>query len=725
MTLREIQHRRLSANSLAVFTVICLGLCFATVHTAYSKTIMVFAPHPDDESLMAAGVINKAVLGGDRVIVVVVTNGDAGGSTPGVNLGYQREGETVAAMSLLGLAEPNIIFMGYPNGPMLNIYNSTSDTTIFTSPAGQTKTYGNRGLGNSDFHSYWYGAAGDYNRATILQDMQDLLLIARPDDIYTTSQYDDHPDHKATYLFVVSALQELQTQGSGFRTRLHESLVHAPCERCDPNYLWPAPVFTPTQLFPKPEFLNQTPLDWNVIESLPVPVSMQSLDPSTNLKYQAISQYQSQLTFYGSSFYFSFVKLNEFFWVTNYSVYPNIAPLASSVDFSSQNVSTGQLATKAIDGIVDGSPKDYTKEWATVGGKAGSYIQLNWSQSYLIDQVSLYDRPNPNDQILSGTLSFSDGSSLDVGGVPNGATPFDVVFPQKSVTWVRFTVNSVSPTTVNIGLAEIKVFGFAGTAIPFDFSLTTSGNPTVTAGTSVFKTIALNLVSGTTQTVTLSTSGLPSGATASFSRSSCSPSCSTTLTLATSSSTVAGSYPITVTGTAGSLSRTTSFNLIVTSSSTPFYGTPFVIPATIQAEDFDNGGEGVAYHDTDAANLGGQYRSTGVDIEATTDTGGGFNVGWVKGGEWLKYSISVPSAGSYNLDTRVASAGNGGTFHIEIDGVDNTGPMTVPNTGGWQIWQTLTKPNVSLSAGTHVMRLVMDSNGGTGGVGNFNWISIH
>ena len=61
---------------------------------------------------------------------------------------------------------------------------------------------------------------------------------------------------------------------------------------------------------------------------------------------------------------------------------------------------------------------------------------------------------------------------------------------------------------------------------------------------------------------------------------------------------------------------------------------------------------------------------------------------YVAAGEWLKYSISVASAGSYTLEARVASSGAGGTFHVEVDGVNVTGPLTVPNTGGWQTWRS-------------------------------------
>jgi Calcineurin-like phosphoesterase/Carbohydrate binding module (family 6) len=69
-----------------------------------------------------------------------------------------------------------------------------------------------------------------------------------------------------------------------------------------------------------------------------------------------------------------------------------------------------------------------------------------------------------------------------------------------------------------------------------------------------------------------------------------------------------------------------------------------------------------------------------VDIAAAADVGGGYTIGWADAGEWLGYSVVVDEAGEYNIDVRVASAGPGGTFHIEVDGVDQTGPLLVPDT---------------------------------------------
>jgi len=102
------------------------------------------------------------------------------------------------------------------------------------------------------------------------------------------------------------------------------------------------------------------------------------------------------------------------------------------------------------------------------------------------------------------------------------------------------------------------------------------------------------------------------------------------------------------------------------------------VPGTIQAEDFDAGGEGAGYHDTTSGNRGGVYRSTDVDLETTTDAGGGFDIAWVTAGEWLSYSVDVAQAGTYLFEARVASRGAGGQFHLEVNGRNVSGAMTIP-----------------------------------------------
>lgn len=152
----------------------------------------------------------------------------------------------------------------------------------------------------------------------------------------------------------------------------------------------------------------------------------------------------------------------------------------------------------------------------------------------------------------------------------------------------------------------------------------------------------------------------------------------------------------------------------------PYLGQRASVPGTIQSENFDEGGEGIAYHDSTPGNTGAAYRTGDVDLQGSSE--GGQNVGWVIAGEWLNYSVNVLSAGTYLLEARVASSGQGGGFHLEANGNDFTGAMQVPDTGGWQNWTTVSK-TVTLQAGAQVFRLVIDTSG-PGASGNFNWLRL-
>ena len=145
---------------------------------------------------------------------------------------------------------------------------------------------------------------------------------------------------------------------------------------------------------------------------------------------------------------------------------------------------------------------------------------------------------------------------------------------------------------------------------------------------------------------------------------------------------------------------------------------------TVQAENFDLGANGVAYKDMSGVNEGGQYRKTSVDIQKTLDAGGGYDLSSVKAGEWLNYSVNVTKAGTFNIDTRVATSFSGGSFHLEIDGKNVTGSLKFTNTGGFEKWATVRKAGVKIAAGKHTIKLVIDSSGGHKVAANINWIKF-
>src|SRR5207247_5408692 len=147
-----------------------------------------------------------------------------------------------------------------------------------------------------------------------------------------------------------------------------------------------------------------------------------------------------------------------------------------------------------------------------------------------------------------------------------------------------------------------------------------------------------------------------------------------------------------------------------TQTPSPYSGTPMPVPATFEAEDFDRGGEGVAYHDNVKGNAGGQYRpNEDVDIIVSSDSaGGGFVVNNFETGEWLNYTVNVQTATNYDIELRVSSQFSTRAFHIEIDGQNVTGSVVVPNTGNWNTFQWVGKKGVALTAGQHVLKVFVD-----------------
>ncbi len=155
-----------------------------------------------------------------------------------------------------------------------------------------------------------------------------------------------------------------------------------------------------------------------------------------------------------------------------------------------------------------------------------------------------------------------------------------------------------------------------------------------------------------------------------------------------------------------------------------FPGTPWAVPGAVEAEHFDHGGTGRAYQD--GTNNFGDFSMWNPvrclehpDIRGSGTAGGGYKIAYVQAGEWMEYTINVASAGAYTLEVRVSSAGAGGTFHVEFNGVDKTGAITVPDTGGWDFWRVVSR-RVILDGGIQVMRLAMDTVGSTGAVGDFD-----
>lgn len=138
-------------------------------------------------------------------------------------------------------------------------------------------------------------------------------------------------------------------------------------------------------------------------------------------------------------------------------------------------------------------------------------------------------------------------------------------------------------------------------------------------------------------------------------------------------------------------------------SRSPWGGAPVALPGVFEAEDYDIGGEGLTYHDSDAVNITGAYRpEEGVDIEARSD--GGFHIAYVEPEEWTEYTVTVAQTGLYNVTAYVASLEGGGTFRLSSGRARAT--FSVPRTGDWETLAAVTE-RMRLSEGEQVVRFTV------------------
>jgi hypothetical protein len=141
---------------------------------------------------------------------------------------------------------------------------------------------------------------------------------------------------------------------------------------------------------------------------------------------------------------------------------------------------------------------------------------------------------------------------------------------------------------------------------------------------------------------------------------------------------------------------------------TPYAGV-IAIPGLIQAENYDVGGRNISYYDTTPGNISAQYRADDVDIDPTSDIGGGYSIGYAAQGEWLEYTVNVATTGDYSIRARVATPYPSASLKVLLDGADLTGVRSFASTGGWQNWTTVIVPARPMTAGQHILRFSFET----------------
>lgn len=279
---------------------------FALPHLAppdATRRVLVVAPHCDDETLGAGGLIAEASCAGARVTVAFLTNGDgfrvAATRALGevhlqpddfVRFAELRQREALRAVAELGVPEAHAVFLGFPDRGLKPLWERhwSSRAPYRSAYTGRLRSPYRRGFTPGTL----------YTGASLVSDLTRLLKIVRPTEIYVTHPGDDHPDHAVAPAFVQAALEEIRREGLAWsrETRIHYYIVH----RGD----WPLPQgrHLDRALLPPPG-MSRTDTQWQVLD---LPAEARAA------KVRALKHYASQTALCGR-FLESFLRGNEIF----------------------------------------------------------------------------------------------------------------------------------------------------------------------------------------------------------------------------------------------------------------------------------------------------------------------------------------------------------------------------------------------------------------------------
>lgn len=152
-----------------------------------------------------------------------------------------------------------------------------------------------------------------------------------------------------------------------------------------------------------------------------------------------------------------------------------------------------------------------------------------------------------------------------------------------------------------------------------------------------------------------------------------------------------------------------SVTIVVNMPQGPFNGVAHNIPGKIEVEDFDEGGEGFAYHDSDEENHENSTYREGEGVDVKTDEMLGTRIGWTSTGEWLEYTVNVAKTAIYTWKMNVSTDNDNASFHFLLDDEDITEIVNVPSTGDWNTLAEIKGTTTELKEGKHILKLYIDN----------------
>ena len=379
------------------------------------------------------------------------------------------------------------------------------------------------------------------------------------------------------------------------------------------------------------------------------------------------------------------------------------------------------------------------------GGRAGSDVEqtsagdIGWigAGEWLEYTIAVPEAGEYDLALLLATTGAGRSARVDVF-LPDADAPYastGAIANPSSGSYTAFEARSGEPVALQAGVQVVRVTFSGGSQ---DFQSFTLNRVDAPANGAPVASVIADQGGGEGQAFVFDASGFftdPDGDALAFAAEGLPEGLSiSTSGVISGTPTADGTYAVTVTASDGSLSTDSAFALTVAaepepepepSGQRPFPGpdAPGVTGGTLtlDASDYDEGGQGVAYNDSPGLQGGSNGGRTGSDVEQTSAG----DIGWITPGDWLEYTVTIDQSGLYDLDLLLATRGGGRSAKVEVflPGTEapyaSSGSIANPSTGGYTTFQPRGVDGLALQAGEQVIRVTFE-----GGAQDFRSLTL-
>lgn len=455
--------RRIVFLSIAGAAALSVGALFAAWRVAVPKTayevpetepkaifsekrVLAVVPHEDDDLNLLSGLTGQFTGAGSEMYVVFVSTGDAAG------LGETRVYEAINALSLDGVPEENVIFLGYGDSipdDGIHIYNAAPDAVI-PSLSGRTETHA------APLHEA-YREGTPYTRKNLLGDLRGVIEEIRADVIFCVD-YDENIDHRAVSMFFDEALGEILTAAPDYdpivlKGFAYSTAFHAPADFYDSVNLL-STVDSGDGRMENGVYL------WEDRVRLPVDGSALSRSITECRSFSVSREYESQNLWRIAP---RIINGDKVFWqrCTGSLLYGAAVRVSSG---SGAELTDFRLLHSED---LAGREPPYSAVWVPESGDTAREAEFSFPAAD-VTEVRLYDAPSPDDNVLAAEIVFPSGNRYEVRDIDPAGTAVTVNEPNCE----SFTVRLLETEGGRAGLAEVEAYSGAHDALPGLIKLT-------------------------------------------------------------------------------------------------------------------------------------------------------------------------------------------------------------------------------------------------------------